>query len=291
MMLKISDKFSTSSVSRIPGARSIHRFFTRMTDPEGIILISVQGSKMFVNTQDKAIVPYLLTKGIWEEYETQLIHNLIKPGDTVIDIGANIGYYSLIAAKLTGKDGMVYSFEPEPGNYELLVKNVKINNYHNVIPVQKAISNENGELKLYLDKTNLGSHSFIEGDDRRRKAGVVTVKTTTLDDYFGEEDKEIGIDFIKMDAEGAEGLVIQGAKKVIKKYTPKILMEFWPNGLRKLGTDPVQLLDDLQEFGYNIKVLDEENHEMKEMQIEKIMDFCDKKKLEGIHEINLFLEK
>jgi FkbM family methyltransferase len=289
-MLKISNKFSKSGVSKIPGARSLHTFFTKLTDPQGVILTSVQGSKMYVNTQDKAIVPHLLSEGVWEEYETELFHKYIKPGDVVVDIGANIGYYTLIAAKLTGKDGKVYSFEPEPNNYELLVRNIKVNRYNNVTPVQKALSDKKGELKLHLDKLNLGSHSFIEIDDPKRKGGEVTVDTITLDEFFKEEGKDRGIDFIKMDAEGAEGLVVEGAKYILQKYAPKIIMEFWTAALRKIGTEPIKLLEDFQGYGYGIKLIEIEKHQMKKLSIEKIIEYCDVT-LGGLRQVNLFLEK
>jgi FkbM family methyltransferase len=261
-----------------------------MTDPQGVILISVQGSKMYVNTQDKAIVPNLLKDGLWEEYETELVHKLIKPGDIVVDIGANIGYYTLIAAKLTKDNGKVYSFEPEPNNFQLLSKNIAVNGYKNCTPIQKALSDKAGRIKLFLNITNLGAHSFINDEKKNRSGGEVDVQTITLDDYFENEVKSNKIDFIKMDAEGAEGLVISGAKRLLAENDVKILMEFWPNGLRKLGTDPLRMLRELEGFGFKIKLLDDENKSMKEISLEEIIEYCDIT-LKGEHEVNLFLKK
>lgn len=290
LVLKTKKMFSDSGIARLPGMHSIHKYLYKLTDPKGIVLISVQGSKMYVNTQDKAIVPQLLRDGVWEKYETELIHKLIKPGDIVADIGANIGYYTLIAAKLAGDEGKVYSFEPESNNFELLNKNIKINGYTNCIPVKKALSNKKGEIKLFLNSTNLGAHSFIDDRTLNRRGGEVYVQTITLDDYFENEVKSNKIDFIKMDAEGAEGLVISGAHRILKENNVKILMEFWPNGLRKLGTDPLKMLHELGSFGFKIKLLDEKKCQMRGLQNNEIIDYCDII-LKGEHEVNLFLEK
>jgi FkbM family methyltransferase len=289
-LLRISNKFSNSAVSKIPGVKAIHRSLFKLSDPQGIILISVQGNKMYVDTRDKAIVPQLVRDGIWEEYETKLFHQIIKPGNVVVDCGANIGYFTLIAAKLAGDKGKVYSFEPEPGNFELLKKNIKVNSFSNVTPVQKALSDKKGELTLFLNNLNLGAHSIIDSDDPKRKGGSVDVKTITLDGFFEYDIKSSRVDFIKMDAEGAEGLVISGAQRILRENDLKILMEFWPSGLRKLGTDPLKMLNDLEGFGYKIKLLDDENCKMKEMENKDIIEYCDVA-LKGIHEVNLFLEK
>jgi FkbM family methyltransferase len=290
LFLKASDALSDKGITNIPGLTGLHKALYRIIEPKGIIQIHVQGSKMYVNSRDKAIVHSLITKGIWEEFETELISKLIKPGDTVVDIGANIGYYTLIAAKTVGNDGRVYSFEPEPNNYELLVKNVKINDYTNAITVQKALSNKRGKLTLFMDKTNFGAHSLSQKNIISQKGGFVTVETTTLDDFFGNFEKDSKIDFIKMDAEGAEGLIVEGAQGILKQNKIKILMEFWVYGLKNLGTDPSELLHDLQDRGFKIKLIDDKKRCLRQTEIKDIVQMCQNTS-KGMVEINLLLEK
>jgi FkbM family methyltransferase len=254
------------------------------------MLISTQGNKMYVDGRDKAIVPFLLTDGVWEEYVTHLFTKTVKSHHIVMDIGANIGYYSLIAAKQVGMKGRVYSFEPEPNNFKLLRKNAEVNGYTNIVPIQKAVSNKKGKLKLFLNKSNLGAHSISEGNVPTHKGGAVEVETISLDDFFEKEVKEGHVDFIKIDVEGAEGLVMEGAEKVLKSEKLKMLMEFWPHGLKNTGTDPLKLLEKLQSYGFNIKLIDEKNQVVKHAEAEEIIKYCDGTK-NGMGEVNLFLEK
>ncbi len=97
----------------------------------------VQGQKMFLDKKD---VLGLSINGVYEPLETKLVRKEVKKSDVVLDIGANIGYYTLILAKLVGKKGRVFAFEPDPTNFALLKKNISINGYKNVILVPKAVA-------------------------------------------------------------------------------------------------------------------------------------------------------
>ena len=100
----------------------------------------------------------LFACGVYEPLETRIFKRLINRNDVVFDVGANIGYYTLIATKLVGEKGRVFAFEPEPTNFSLLEKNVKLNGYKNVVLMQKAVLNKTGKTKLYLHRT-AGGHS------------------------------------------------------------------------------------------------------------------------------------
>lgn len=288
--VRIKKALSGKGFSNIPGVKALYEYLFKMVDPKGIIEISIQGNKMYVNSQDKVIVPQLLTQGVWEKYETELFSSSLKRGDVVLDIGANFGYFSIIAAKQVGNQGKVYAFEPEPDNYQLLVKNIELNGYTNIIPIQKAVSNRNGKLKLFLDKINWGGSSFSEDNILPQKEGFIEVETTILDDFFENEVKDSRVNFIKLDVEGAEGLVLEGAAKILQNNDLKILMEFWPYGLRNLGTDPIKLLQTLHEYGFKIQLIDEKNETVKEEGIYKITNICESA-TNGVEQVNLFMGK
>jgi len=246
--------------------------------PKGIVLINILGNKMYVDTDDKDIAPKLLMNGFREErYETILFQNIVKEGMVVVDIGANIGYYTLIGARLVDKSGIVYAFEPLSSNYELLCKNIKINNYTNVVPVRKVISNKHGKAKFWFEKDWRGSPSLskhcvltVSKHELLEKGGFVEAETISLDDFFESTVKNTKVDVIKVDTGGAEGLVIEGSEKILRSNDHlKIFLEFWPDALRDLGTDPLQLLYKLQKYGFEIKFINEAKQALEPIDIKK----------------------
>ncbi|HCX31114.1 MAG TPA: methyltransferase, partial [Blastocatellia bacterium] len=125
---------------------------------------------------------------------------------TVVDIGANVGYYTLIAASVVGASGKVYAFEPEPSNYELLTRNIAANGHKNVLPSPEAVSDRVGSMKLYIDSQNFGNRSFSQ-QNIVHDGGAVDVNTTTLDCLCLSGKIAKQIDVMKIDAQGAEGFI------------------------------------------------------------------------------------
>jgi len=275
--------------------RSFSDWMYRQLKPKGIVLTDVQGSKMYVNTNETGVVPRLLTSGVMEKYETGLFKKMIKENMRVVDIGANIGYYTLIAARLVGKKGVVYAFEPVPSNYKLLCKNIKENNYTNIIPISKAVSNKRGKSKLWLDKIDLAIPSFSKDnvlffsqEKALEKNNFVEAEVTTLDRFFKNVVGNNKIDLIKIDTQGAEGHIIDGAEEILKNNNNlKIFMEFWPDGIKKIGSDPLKLLYRLQEYGFKISIINETKQILEP--IKDVFEFY--KKIKPGEEFNLLLEK
>jgi len=251
LMLSIPGKLASftagKGLSKLPLITRIHSFFYWYIKPIGIVLIDVQGSKMYVDSRDIGVAPFLLEWGFYEKYETELFKRLVKKGMVVVDIGANIGYYTLLAAHLVGDEGKVFAFEPDPYNYTLLCKNIEVNEYKNVIPVRKAVFSKSGKMKLFLDKSNLGGHSLSETNVD--KSASITVEVTSLDDYFKNTDCKI--DVIKVDVQGSEMEVLEGMTNTINQNDAlKIIIEFWPMGLRNSGSSPTGFLNKLVECGF-----------------------------------------
>ena len=288
LLIKVIKSFSGKGIGKIPGTRSFCKLISKIVKPRGIILIHVQGRKMYVNTQDEAVAIPLLTEGVYEKYETKLVQELIKPGMIVLDIGANIGYYTLIAARLVGSKGIVYAFEPEANNYGLLVKNIEKNGILNVISIQKAISNKCEKKELFLAKDGALA-SLSEDNTLIQKKGSEEVEAVTLDDYFENIIGNNKVDFIKLDVQGAEGLVVEGAKEILENNNLKLTMEFWPWGIKNLGTDPLKLLHKLQNFGFKIKLVDEINQCTRHIGILRLLKNIKNAKKSDY--VNLLLEK
>jgi len=146
-------------------------------------------------------------------FKRYLKHYEIKKGDVVIDAGASIGVFSLCTAKMVGSNGIVIAFEPDNSNYEILQKNVKLNNLDNIITLKKGLWSRNENLDFYNDNSET-SHLIF--DDVIDKSKIVKIPVVKLDDEL----KKLGIkkvNFIKMDIEGAEVESIKGCKNILKE--------------------------------------------------------------------------
>jgi len=117
----------------------------------GTTFTEVDGNKMFLDPKDDSLG--LSINDIYEPFITDFFKSEIKKGDVVFDIGANIGYFTLIFAKLVGENGKVFAFEPSPDVFAILQKNVEINGYKNIVLSQKAVSSKTEKIKLYLCET------------------------------------------------------------------------------------------------------------------------------------------
>lgn len=215
------------------------------------------GIRMYLHPNDSVVTPTILSTGSWEAAETARFLRTVKPGDTFVDAGANAGYYTIIGSRLVGDKGKVYAFEPEPKSFALLEKNVRLNGLTNVVLEQKALSNRKGVIKLFIADVNKGDHRIYQPEGESRPS--VDVEAVRLDEYFKGQGR--GIDVLKTDTQGAEGLILEGMTGLLEDRTegPTIFMEFWPYALKELGTDPVALVKTLQSYHYRFYDLNNPN--------------------------------
>jgi FkbM family methyltransferase len=204
----------------------------------------VMGSKMVLDARDTTITPWL-KQGIWEPLETKLFEGEIGPGDIVVDVGANVGYYTLLAARSVGPTGKVYAFEPDPEAFALLEENVRLNGLTNVVTIRKALASEAGTMTLFRNPANRGDHRLYDPDGGRN--GIL-VEVTTLDAELGDVR---GIALVKIDTQGAECSILDGARQLLARERGMgIIMEYTPKYLRALGADPEGCLRELEGFGF-----------------------------------------
>lgn len=233
----------------------VYQSFARRLIPERESLVDINGYKMKIRIEQGKGIGGIAHKLIFDhEYEpfaTSIVQKYISEGQTFIDIGANIGYYSLLAAKIVGENGRVISFEPDERNFQDLIHNIGLNTFNNISPYQKAVSLRTGMSRLYLSKDEPGAHSLEECRDTSESLLVYTVK---LDEVT--KDMPV-VDFIKIDTEGHEMSVLKGAHETLLK-TNAMMIECWEEGLIKAGSCTQYLLDTLREHGFtNIYIIDE----------------------------------
>jgi FkbM family methyltransferase len=172
---------------------------------------------------------------------------LLEPGDVVIDIGANMGWYSLLAERLASAPVDIFAFEPDPENFGLLTENLALNASALVTPVQQALAETTGELQLHKYKdTNLGRHSLLPINTGE----TVSVATVALDDFWASRGLGNRVPrFIKIDVEGYELPALRGARGVLARC-PLILAEYSPTYMRAGGIRPGDLVEFLTSLGF-----------------------------------------
>lgn len=242
-------------LSRYPFLRPLRNFVVSQIKSDVVL---VGDYKMYIDSKDSL---GLSIHGSYESFETELVKKIVKKGNIVLDIGANIGYYTLVFSKLVDVEGKVFAFEPELENFRLLEKNVLLNKYSNVILENVALSNKNGTAKLYLSEERNGMHRIYPSHFCQEK--YLEVDMISLDDYFKNKTLNKEISFIKIDVEGSEFGVLQGMKNLLEKNKHlKILIEFNPSGIKEFGANPKDVLNLLQQYGFKIYIVDTRKNEL-----------------------------
>ncbi len=185
--------------------------------------VNLHGANFLVPSKDVTILPGLLNNTFENELLT-FLQKYLQKGMIFVDVGANIGIHSSIAARCVGETGKIFCFEPVVENYDLLLENVKKNIkcdpekvfFHERI----GISNEKGTKQIFLEENSIGTHSMHAADSESKRS--VEILTTTLDDYFGGAFK---IDVLKIDIEGHEIPALVGAANTLLN-TSLLLLEF-----------------------------------------------------------------
>ena len=187
--------------------------------------------------------------GGWEPLETKVIAAALKPGDTFVDVGANIGFFSLLADRLVGPKGRVHAVEATPSTADLLDDNIALNGAGTIIVHRCAAGERTGTANMVMDDAgNIGSN-HLASDGGASDGGNAPIVLRRLDHLLADE----AIRLIKLDIEGAEAIALRGAGALLDADdAPALLFEFTPHMLRRLGDDPAALLHHLEAKGYVI---------------------------------------
>jgi FkbM family methyltransferase len=190
---------------------------------------------------------YRAFKVYTDRAERQLLRKILFAGAVVVDAGANIGIYSEFLSRCVGPTGVVHSFEPSPDNFERLRDATR--KLSNVRLSEAAVGEHGGTSELYLsDKLNVDHRAYMADGDSRR---TLPIEMVALDDYFKRGER---VDVIKMDIQGYELHALRGANRVLEDNPDiKLLVEFWPYGLKQAGASWVDLIAALERKGMIIR--------------------------------------
>ncbi len=253
----VRDAVWSSPIARWPVAANIAirlgylvRKWLRLA-PQREEVAVVHGHRMWFSPLSECYLD--MTRGTWEPGVTRLFEEFLEPGMMVVDAGAHVGYFTLIAARKVGHIGRVYAFEPAPQNYDLLMRNIELNGYRNVVPVQKAISKSQGIATFFLHSDSVG-HSFHPETVGKRQRSI-SVEVTSLDRFF-EKEGWPPVHLVKMDIEGAEPAALEGMKELLKRNGAlRLVLEYVPHILKRAGEDPIEILERLRGLGFAIRLI------------------------------------
>jgi len=234
--------------------------------------VELDVGKMYLDEKDSC----QLSLRKYPQMELNFLKSQIQKGDTVVELGANIGFHTLYLRKLIGDTGKLFSFEPLPELFEILKKNVKINGYQNITIEQKAVSNKTGKSRLYLSYETTDNRIYDSYDGR----DSIEIETITLDDYFQNFDGKI--DFVYSDVQGADYAAVQGMSSIIEKLPNiKILAEFSPFMLEKFDSKPSDFLQILLDKGFNLYDLNIYKKSITPVEVESFLDEYAAEKITG----------
>ena len=216
---------------------------------EQVIEFSMELDPHFV--QDNAI-SYYLKNGVPPEPElVYFMMRAVEEGDSVIDAGANVGFFSLLLARLVGQGGRVLSIEPGANNVQKLVHNIKLNNIANITLGTVALADSNREIDFYLCNDSGINSAWVNEAASRQKT---TVNGVRLDDIWVGK---IAPKLIKMDIEGSELQALRGARNLLALHPNFIIMEFNEGALQAMGASVADIRHFLHDFGYELFILSE----------------------------------
>jgi len=198
-------------------------------------------------------VLYFLYKHLSDRDKIGLITRHAKPGMFALDIGANIGFYTILLSRSVGKNGTVYAFEPEENNFNHLKRlTIKLTNLK---LVKAACGEKSGMSYLHKSEDLNVDHHLYENTEVREKVGV---RMVSVDEYLKNE--RGGIGFVKIDVQGYDCFVLKGMKETLGRSDNAIIIgELWPYGLRQAGSSAEEYLSELSRLGFIVEILSKDN--------------------------------
>lgn len=210
-----------------------------------------------INLYKDSILSRLIYEG-FEKEETDFLQIFLNEGDTFIDIGANVGLFTLLAAKKVGSKGSVICFEPAPITFERLTENVELNNFRNIDFRNIGLSDEIGELTFHISDNGFDAwNSFAKSTDNNLAKSII-VPTSTLNFELKNVDKS-KIKLIKIDVEGWEKFVLRGGRDLFIEFNPAVMVEFTEVNTFNAGYPVYEIYDLMESFGYSWYIIKDGN--------------------------------
>ncbi len=255
------------AIHKIPLVRRMYDRWVRLKLPNRDTILPCHGLQiLFMNPRQNVIGRSVYLTGVYEREATDFISSKIELGMTILDIGADIGYYTTLFAKHVGSEGRVYAFEPIPKAKWYLDKNMLMNRLDNVRTFGFALFDKSGMVCLEDPFTK----SKINPSKKRLSGNDIQVEMKVFDEWKVEEGID-NVDLVKLDVEGAELNVLRGMQNTLESQNPRILIEVHAQQLKSFGFSASDIIGFLSELGYKIEPVDKTKNENSEP---KTILFC-----------------
>lgn len=230
-----------------------HRRLGASTGPE-IRRVEAQGFALFVDMGDRVIGRAIAQTGVHEPDTSAVVRAALAAGDTMVDVGANIGWFTMLGASRVGPTGRVLAVEPNPGSCRLIEQSAAANGFGAVDVVAAAVADHSGVAVLETDGSN-GRIIPLDGGVEQAVPCSYVVPVRRLDDLVAAAGLS-SLALVKIDVEGAEPLVLRGGRDALRRWRPTIVCEFSPLLMRgNFGSDPADYLKELRDLGYELAVV------------------------------------
>jgi FkbM family methyltransferase len=235
----------------------LHHFWRNLFGTVGprFLICETRGCRYYCRLQEglgpgRSLIKY----GQYEHFISKLVPRLLHSDSAVLDIGANIGYYSVLVTKYT--HGAVYAFEPEPANYNILLNNLALNACTTVKPLQLAVGDRAGAIDFFLNPFNAGDHRCFAGDEGNREK--ITVAMKPVDEVLAGNPDQARIGLIKIDVQGFELMAVRGMVRTLESNPAvNVLTEFESASMREAGYAPAEYLAFWTERGFAFQIIDD----------------------------------
>ena len=232
---------------KLTAARHLGGLLPDGVSPSSIEINTNDGRRLILDPRNEAHKGLVFT-GVYDPVETSILKRLVHRGDSVLDVGANLGWYTTLFSKLVGLEGQVLSVEPVPICYKTLEGNIRINEIcKNVVPLNIALANHQGEGTIHLFNDQPDTHSSLSALGYTEYE-TIKVQVDTVDNVVARNLKRLHV--LKIDAEGAERDVLRGAARTLSDERPIVMLEIHFGTCLPAGYEPSLLIGYLRSFGY-----------------------------------------
>ncbi len=254
------------SIKQFKNSLKANYEYDQLKSCNDIVMVNLPTFKVYCRSSDLDVGSQIINSQSFEPHVASVLKGVLKPGSVFVDLGANIGYFSLMASTIVGPTGRVISFEPNVKNLELFYASIVENGMTNIVALPLAASYSTQILRLQ----SFGSNGFLEAP-KPGQTRVQYIQAVVLDEILISVPR---IDALKMDIEGFEPLALRGMLKIIEKHKPALVTEFSPWHIEhRCGLQPHEYLEQLAAIGYGLSIIETTGNVVSEKSPSEIMKY------------------